>query len=77
MWKIIAVICILEWPDYTMNSELVCTMFEDSTDARFLTKEECDKSAIMKYDNTLDTFKKYRETFESLEVACVKTNNEV
>ena len=71
MWKVIAIICILEWPDYTMNSELQCTQFDDTESSYFFEYKDCDSFAEQRFYQTMDQFNKNNVDFESIQVGCV------
>ena len=60
MWKIVAVICMLEWPDYTMLSELECTQFEDASNTSYVNLEQCEVVAQQRAEETLAKFKEAR-----------------
>tara|TARA_B100000700_G_C15006281_1_gene838675 strand:+ start:1862 stop:2080 length:219 start_codon:yes stop_codon:yes gene_type:complete len=72
MWKIIAVICVLEYPDYTMLPELECTQFADAKNTLFDNKNQCEIVAQRRHDETIALFKKARQPIESLKVSCVQ-----
>ena len=72
MWKIVAVICMLEWPDYTMLSELECTQFEDASNTSYINLEQCEVVAQQRAEETLAKFKEARIEVESLKVWCVQ-----
>ena len=71
MWKVIAIICILEWPDYKMQSELKCTQFDDTESSYFFEYKDCDSFAEQRFYQTMDQFNKNNVDFESIQVGCV------
>ena len=70
MFKMFAVICILVWPDYTMESELQCTTYYETDGRTFSTVESCEEAAVKKLKMTLAGMDTYGADYESITVGC-------
>ncbi len=72
MWKIIAIVCMMEYPDYTMLPVLECHTFQDADEIQYATKQQCNIVAARRQSETELAFQQARESYESLRVYCIK-----
>ena len=72
MFKMMAVMCILVWPDYTMESKLECTTYYETDGRTFSTIESCETAALAKLEMTLAGMNEYNADYQSITVGCEK-----
>ena len=70
MFKMMAVMCILVWPDGSMQSKLECTTYYESDKRTFLTVESCETAALKKLEMTLAGMDSYGADYKSITVGC-------
>ena len=72
MYEMFAIMCMLSWPDDTMQSRLDCTTYYEDPPKLYNTNKECDDAAYSKLQQTVDGFYEMRVDFESIQVGCDK-----
>ena len=70
MFKMIAVMCILVWPDDVMTSELKCTTHYEDPPRTFISQHACELAAYDKLEFTLDVFAQANVDYESFQIHC-------
>ena len=72
MYKIVAILCVLVWPDDTMDSQLQCTRHYESVHRSFTSLTVCEQEALAKQQTTIKGFAEWRVDYESFTVYCEK-----
>ena len=70
MFKMIAVMCILVWPDDVMTSELKCTTHYEDPPRTFITEKQCEQAAYDKLEMTLAVFEQANIDWETFKISC-------
>ena len=70
MFEMIAIMCILVWPDDVMTSKLKCTTHYEDPPREFVTVTKCEEAAYEKLEMTLAVFEERRVNFESFQIRC-------
>ena len=72
MFEMFAIMCMLSYPDETMNSQLDCTTFYEDPPKIYKTIDECNLRAYEKTADTLQQFHDLGIDFKSIQVGCNK-----
>ena len=70
MFKMVAIVCILIWPDDVMTSQLECNTFYENPPREFASLDICNEEAYNKLEKTVNGFQEMKVDFESLQVYC-------
>ena len=70
MFEIVAVICMLAWPDDVMTSELVCERYTDTLTPKYAVLSECETRAYQRLEETVQAFDESDADWETITVQC-------